>query len=118
MGEVYEALRLQAQLGLVEDADIAFGLAALHPAHHREVGAPVAVEVPGRDGDARRRGQELVPALTEPTGAAVVYEGVEVAAGPVVEHTDDYVVMAVAVEISDSSRPCAVGRQLDTGSLP
>ena len=57
-------------------------------------------------------------ALAEPTVAAVVYEGVEVAAGPVVEHPDDYVVMAVAVEISDTSRPCAVGRQLDTGSLP
>ena len=57
---VGEALRLEAQLGLQEDAHAPGAL--LRRARERQVEAAVAVEVAGRHRQRERRGQQLVTA--------------------------------------------------------
>ena len=111
---VREPLRLEAQIGLIEDAH------ALGPlpgrARERQIDAAVAVEVAGRHRQRPRRGQHLVPAQAPAGRRSVVDRGVHPAGvHAVVVIGDHQVVGAVAVQVTDHAAHGALGRQLRTG---
>ena len=103
--QIDESVRLKTQLGLIEDAQRAL-------ADKRQIGTAVTVKICSRHRCTLWDRQLLLAALAHPIGRAIVDGRIEVGPDPVVPHPQNQVVIAVAVEVSDRSRPRALRRQL------
>ena len=103
-------MRLKSQVGLVEDAQRAL-------ADKGQIGTAVTVKISSSHRCALWDRQLLLASFAHPVGRAIVDDRIEVGPDPVVPHPQNQVVIAVAVEVSDRSRPRALRRQLRAAGM-